>query len=187
MIFTRRHILILALAVLAVVGIAVGIVLVVNASPKLQNTVTKLANIKPVNSTPVPLTTNGNTNSGTATAEITYVARAFTERFGTTNNQQPDVILLALPFATTKLQGILQTNVASLKQQPLPKSVMTISTTARVFQVTSITATAAHLVVSTTREQTVDSTSTSYHQDLNVDLLREQGSWKVSAATWQPR
>lgn len=185
----RRLILILSIAAV-LVFVAIVIIFFVDRSPALQNTVLQIANVN-TNTAP-PSNTNGdlpNTNATVDTELIKreYVARNFAESYGSGSSQDNFANWeKTKPFVTTSFSAFLDRTLNQQRQQNLSGPYHAYLTKALVVTTNSTTATTASMTIGTQRQETLDTTVTTYYQDLLLDLIKVGDDWKVNAASWKP-
>ncbi len=182
-----RRVLVMIAAVLLVGGVA----LVIVSRPKrptvnINNTNASLTNLQ----SDVSLTTDANRNqpsASTRTAMLT-VSRHFSERFSSTSTDSPTGHLTAAePFASPALKQAFKRLAASP-----PTSSISASLTSRAyaFAVTSFDERLGRAEVVVTLQRTErqgNDKPVTYQQNLGLQLLREDGAWKVNSAQWRPR
>lgn len=136
------------------------------------------------------LTQNQNASTSTPTLDssrtaILTVSRLFSERFASTSTDQPTSHLEAsLPFVSNSLAATFNRIIAN-PPQPLGDPVVTTSRAlAFAFSAFDENNGRATVVVSLQRREEIGSRTRVYNQDLTLQLFRQQGSWKVNAATF---
>ena len=181
----KRRLIIIVASFVLIIGISIGGFLIVQGSPKLQNTVAKLAN--------VPSTTIHTTTSETNTPivdqfhlpELKSVARIFAERYGSTSNQDPSSLSAVVPYSSQRLATILQANITQLEARAKPEVALTVTTKSYVITPSAVSATSATVTVGTIREEVVGSASEKKtKQDVVLQAIRENGAWKIDQAEW---
>lgn len=190
----RRLAIILGI-IAAVVVIAVAVTIAVNSSPRLQNLVLKVANRNSSGATNTPGATNTaavNINkpvdpAATDRAAVTYVARNFTEMYGSYSNQEATNLQDVQVWGTKRLNDQLKQALADKSKLPPASSYQSFVTQALVMKITKLTTAAASVTVSTQRTETVDLDEKTYTQDLNLELVKTGKDWKVDAAIWRPK
>ena len=185
----RRLLIILTIAAVLIVG-AITAFWLVNRSPKLQNTVLQIANINATTGTndnvnAVPTNTNASVDAEAQTRE--FVARNFAESYG--SGSSPDNFSnweKAKPFATASFSAFLDRTRTLQKEATVGGAYHAFVSTALVVEPTASTATTASLTVSLQRQETTENETTTYYQDLLLDLVKVGDDWKVNAASWKP-
>lgn len=185
----RRLLVILSIAGVLIVG-AITAFWLVNRSPKLQNTVLQIANINTATETNTNVNaapTNTNTSVDTEAQAREFVARNFAESYG--SGSSPDNFSnweKAKPFATTSFSAFLDRTRTLQKDATTTGAYHAFLTSALVVTPTTATATTASLTVSVQRQETKENETTTYYQDLLLDLVKIGDDWKVNAASWKP-
>ena len=185
----RRRLIIAAILAAVLIGLGIGIVLLVDRTPALQNSLTPNSNLTnpSLNVNNLPLNRNSNTNTNPDTAIIQYVSRNFSELYGsgTTQNDSANVIE-SKQWGTVNFNLYLDTLVAQERaKEPNPKFIRTVSS-ALVIKVKKQTANTAAVTVTLQRVENGDTGDKQYYQDIILDLVKVGKDWKVNAATWQP-
>lgn len=118
--------------------------------------------------------------------DVLAVSRIFSERYGSSSSDAPTGNLAAaLPFASSALQASFK-RVLSLPTQPSEEPTL-ITSRALAFAIRNIDEKAgtADVVVSLQRQELVGTKNpVIYSQDLFLNLIKEQGSWKVNLGVW---
>lgn len=182
----RRRLIIIAAALVLIVGVSLTIIILVNRSPRLQNVVNSLANqsantntfIKNTNTGPVVTVTPDRT-------AITFVVRNFTEVFGSGSTENGGSnLVVAQQYGTPSYNTYLNGEVA--KQRAAPATVYRGTVTrALAFDFLKLNETSATVLVSTQYSVTTNTTTDEQTRDLLVDLVKVNGDWKVNAAAWK--
>lgn len=182
-----RRILVIIAAVLLVGGIAV---IVLNRQ-NLPNANISNSNVSATNSlTNTAAETNVNSDQPTPASRtaVLTVSRQFSERFGSTSTDNPVGHLTATEsFATAALKQAFKRLAAST---PAPTGSSSITSRAYAFSVTSFDERLGQAEVLVTLQRTErqgNDKPVTYQQNLTLQLLREDGAWKVNAAQWQRR
>ncbi len=187
----RRRLILLTSVVLGIIIVAIGIIFLVNRSPRLQNTIEKVANLNSNSS--VTTNTNSPTNTNTPVvsadaASINTLARNFSEVYGSGSNDDGfSNLITAGDYGTTAFRAFVQKSLNDLSKEPTTAPYHGYVTTALVIDVTKQAATTAKVIVTTQRTGTTDRQEQTYYQKLQLDLVKEAGTWKVGGAFWQPR
>lgn len=182
----RLRFILITLAVLVVP--AVIILLLVDRSPTLSNTVLRLAN----QSTNVNGNTNTPTNTNAVQADpeaiaVEYVARNFSETYGSGTNQNDFAhIEQAKLWGTENFNSFLDRTANQERATLVTTPYHGIVSQALVVQVTNRTATSAAATVSLQRTETIDQDERTYTQDLLLNLVKVGTDWKINAAAWAP-
>lgn len=184
----RNRLIIIAVALVVVIGVSLGIILAVNRSPKLQNVVYKVSQTTPPTNTVIQ-----NTNAAPVAAKISpdrqaiqFVARNFTERYGSFSNQNAGSNLQdAAQYATVSYAEILKKQAANKLSTPNAPEYNGTVTKALVFTFVKLTTVAASVVVSTQQTVTTGNTPATVNVDLLVDFIKVGADWKVNAAVWK--
>jgi len=180
----KRRLIIIAISFVLIVGISIGGFFIVQGSPKLQNTVAKLANVQQTNTSTANVNRTPVTNTKRV-SEAQSVARIFTERYGTTSNQDPAAVSGVVAYSSNRLQAIIQANIESLAARPKPDIAVLVETKAYVIDVSGVTDTSATAVASTVRQETVGAATPKItRQDLTLQLIRENNAWRVDQVRW---
>lgn len=186
-----RRLIIIAAAFLVLIVGSVAVVLLVRRSPILQNTVSKLANL-PSNANTA--TTVRNVNAGQVASlaadrqQISYVARNFTERYGSGSNQNDFSNLVeAEAYATKSYAAVLRVQIAQGRLANVTVPYHGFVTKALVVTFAKLTSSSAVIVVSAQRQETAGADTKTYNQDLHLDLLKVGTTWQVNAAEWLAR
>lgn len=187
----RRTLLIASIAVLILVGLGVGTTLLINRTPKLKNALEQKINTNiSVNTNAAVDNTNltvSNTNTDAEREAIIFVARNFTERFGTGSTDDKFAgMLSATTWGTVSLNDNLRKNIITLYGNP-GTTYRSFETKALVFSFTRRTDATAALTIGTLRTETIDRSAKSYNQNLQLTLIKSGGLWKVDSANWEPR
>ncbi|MBI4093043.1 MAG: hypothetical protein HY420_03925 [Candidatus Kerfeldbacteria bacterium] len=174
------------------VAAALAAVLVVLNKPSIVPSGNDRRNAVSNTSTPA---TNANDNSGTIPGgpsgrdEVLKVSRLFSERFASTSTERPTAHLeSARQFASSSLQAAFDRIAA--QPSPQPGESVIVTSRAYGFFVRSLSdqSERAEVTVSLRRTERVDlTTPVSYTQDINLQLIREDGVWKVNLALWGQR
>ncbi|MEK7637086.1 MAG: hypothetical protein AAB402_01685 [Patescibacteria group bacterium] len=183
-----RRIIFFASALVVMIGLALVIILSVTRSPRLQNAVYRVTNTAPpVTNRPTDAPANANRSPYTPDRQaIIYVARNFTERYGSGSNQNGGRNLTdAQAYATAAYGDFLGAQIAQARSAPPPKEYHGTVTRALVFNVLKQTTAAASVVVATQQTVTVGTAATVQTKDLLIDLVKVGADWKVSAAVWK--
>ncbi|MBI5467211.1 MAG: hypothetical protein HY975_03285 [Candidatus Kerfeldbacteria bacterium] len=181
-----RRLLIIIIAFVVLIGGSLAVILAVNNSPTLQNTVQRIANL-PRNTTNTVAT---NTTSPTATADadrarVIFVARTFAEIYGSGSNQNNFSNLTdAQAYSTKTFASVLQAQIAQGRLTNVTTPYHGFVTKTLVVNFTKLTTTTASVVVSTQRDETLDVQSKTYTQNLEIQLQKTGGEWQVNAAQW---
>ncbi len=184
----RRLIVILTAAAVLIVG-AIAVVWFVNRSPSLQNTVERIANLNTnssaaANTNTVPITTDP------VAADVVareYTARNFAESFGSGTSQDNfSNWEKTKPFTTKSFGDFLDRTRNQQRQATLAGPYRAYLTTALVVATTATTATTASMTIGTQRQDTIEAETTTYYQDLLLNLVKVGDEWKVNAASWSP-
>lgn len=181
-----RRLIIIAVALVVLIGGSVVVIWLVNRSPSLQNAVYQATNTKPTNSN--TNTSAANVNKPTVSPDkpaIQFVVRNFTERFGSWSNQNDASNLIeAQAYASSSYSQYLETQIQKTKATPVPVEYSGTVTKALVFTFLKQTASQASIQVSTQQEVTTGSTTVTKTKDLLIDLIKVGADWKVNAAVW---
>lgn len=182
----KRRLIIIIISFIVILGVSIGGFSLVQRSPKLQNSVAKLANVKITNVTNAPKNTNKPIVTNTKELnEVKSVSRIFAERYGSTSNQDPLALKSVLPYSSTRLVGILQANLNEIASKTPPSIPVTVETKAYVVTVTDLKSTSANATISTIRQETVGTSAPkATQQELLLDLVRENGAWRVDQVRW---
>lgn len=181
-----RRLIIIAIALIVLIGGSVLVIWLVNRSPSLQNAVYRATNTKPVSSN----TNTAIVDSNTAVVSpdisaIKFVARNFAERFGSWSNQNDASNLVAAKiYASPSYTKYLETQIQKTKATPVPAEYSGTISKALVFTFLKQTKAIASIQVSTQQEVTTGSTTVSKTRDLLIDLVKIGADWKVDAAVW---
>ncbi len=181
----KRKLIILVGSLVGIIVVTTGVIVTVNRTPKLQNTIDRLANINHSATIAVVNRTAPPAPNADRTA-ATVAGRAFAERFGSGSNQNPEAILSAAIFSTPRLGDTISSNVATEKKQPLPVTEVATVTQALVVLVVRLDTTSAALTVTTQRQQTTGAQVKTQNQDLQLTMLKQNGKWLVDIAVWKP-
>lgn len=171
---------------LALIGISIGVVIAVQKSPSLQNAVLKAANTSVNINQAIPQNTNVTIVTPSPDRQsILFTARNFSELYGSYSNENDGSNLLAAQqYATTSYTEVLR-NQAITRQGTATKKYFGQVAKALAFNVSSQTATTATVLVSM-QISTVNGTATAtFTKDIQVDLIKTGGNWKVNAAVWK--
>lgn len=184
----RKKLLIVIGIVAAVIALSVIAIVVVNRSPKLQNTVLKIANTNSAtNVNAVPTNSalpNVNAAANADRNTIIYAARNFTELYGSGSTDAPGAnIVRAKAFASKAYLPVLDQEIAT-SRAPAAGTFHSTLTKALVMNVVRQTKTNANVVVSSQRQETVNTKATNFNQDITLDFVKEGSDWKVNAAIW---
>lgn len=182
----KQRLLIIAITFIVILGISIGGFVIVQRSPKLQNTVAKLANVTTTTNTTISKNTNTTVVDVHHLADLQAVARIFAERYGSSTNQDPTASLRAvLPYTSDRLAGILQANIADIATHSIPSISIVIQTKAYVLNPTNVQSTVATVIVSTIRQESVGSAPTKQtKQDITLQFVRQRNIWTVDQAQW---
>lgn len=184
----RNRLIFIAVALVLIIGVSLGIILAVNRSPKLQNVVYKVAQ-----TTPTTNTTTTNTNTTTVVPQVSpdrqqmqYVARNFTERYGSFSNQNAGSNLEeAAQYATDAYAENLRKQAANKLSAPVAAEYNGVVTKALVFTFLKVSTLSASMVVSTQQTTTIGTITSTANKDLLVDFTKVGADWKVNAAVWK--
>lgn len=185
----RQRLLIIASGILILVGIGVVGVLLVNRSPKLQNTVLKIANSNSAVTTTNQATTNTTvaTTADADAAAITYAARNFSEQYGSGSNQNDFAnLVVAQRWGTKGFNEFLNRSIVQQRQTNVTTPFHSFVTQALVMNITAHTTQIAAVTVSTQRQETTGQAAKTYYQDIQLNFLKEGSDWRVNAAAWKP-
>jgi Flp pilus assembly protein TadG len=188
----RSRLIILFSAFLVIILGSIGVMWAVKKSPRLQQAIENSAHLnRPVNTNSVA--TNGNRNSAanspanTDVADINFVARNFTERFGSDSSQSDYAGMAAAEtWGTTSFNDRLNSNLAVLRAQPVSPTFHQITTQALIITITSRVTSTATVTVSTQRQETTGTDVKTYNQDLVLTFRQVADHWLVDNASWQP-
>jgi len=184
---TRRILLILIAAVI-LVALGLGIVLLVDRTPALQNALAPAGDTnETTNNANAAPATNDNTNAHSDRAAIEYVARNFSELYGSGTTQNDFVnIIEAKQWGTANFNSYLDRLVALERSKgPHQKFTRTIST-ALVIKISKQAAATAAVTVTLQRTDSGEAGDKQYYQDIHLDEVKQEANWKINAATWQP-
>jgi hypothetical protein len=182
----RRRLIIIAIAVLVISVPALIAVIVVDRSPALQNTVLRLSNQSVANENVAVTNIATNVATNPDHASITYAARNFAEVYGSGTNQNNVAhYQQAKQWATADFSRFLDRLIAQERNTPTTPFHRVISS-ALVVSITRQTPTIASVTIGLQRQETIDTTTKTYNQELHLDLIKVQTDWKVNAASWQP-
>lgn len=185
----RRLLIMIVIAAVLVIG-AIAVVFFVDRNPALQNSVLQIANINVntnsgVNTNQPPANTNTAADQDLVKRE--YAARNFTESFGSGTSQDNFANWeKTKPFVTDTFGAFLDRSLAQQRQANLTGAYRAYITKALVVTTTKSTATTASMTIGTQRQETIDTVTTTYYQDLLLDLVKVGDDWKVNAAAWNP-
>lgn len=182
----RRALIIIA-AVLLVGGIAV---IVLNRQNRPNANISN-SNVSTTNSlTNTAAETNVDNNQPTPSSRtaVLTVSRHFSERFGSTSTDAPTGHLTAAePFASAALKQTFKRLAASPPSSAISAS---IASRAYAFSISSFDERSGRAEVLVTLQRTErqgNDKPVTYQQNLILQLLRQDGTWKVNAATFVPR
>lgn len=185
----RRLVIILVIAAVLIIG-AVAVVFFVDRSPALQNTVLQIANVNTNTSTTTNTNTslpNTNVSVDTEAIKREYSARNFTESFGSGSSQDNFANWeKTKPFVTASFGAFLDRTLSQQRQANLSGAYHAYLTKTLVVTTTRSNASTASMVIGTQRQETLESSTTTYYQDLLLDLVKVGDDWKVNAASWKP-
>ncbi len=182
----RRNIFIVAVALILLVGIGVMVVVLVQRSPKLQNAVYTLTNTVPNPTNQATSTVPVNRSGLTENQAIKFVARNFTEQYGSYSNQNNGSNLIAAQaFAAASYKKVLQTQITLAQAARPNQAYFGVVAKALVFTTLAQSSTAAQMVVTTQQVVTSGTSSQTITKDLLVDLVKIDREWKVNAAVWK--
>ena len=187
----RRRLLIILISIAVIVVTASVAAWIIFRSPTLTNTVLNLANVQSnTNTGGIPVNTNTTDPAAEAAAAeaaaINFTSRNFIETYGSYNNQNNfSHVTEAKKWTTASFSKFLDQEVARQRVGLATTPYHEYLTTALVFTVTAKSNTTAAVTVSTQRQEIKDGKTTTYYQDLLLDLLKVDGSWKVNAASWK--
>ncbi len=137
---------------------------------------------------PTDPTTNSDTNAPNSREQMLAVARLFAERYGTVTSGNPNAHLESVKsFASDGLKATferMKKNDAGTLAAGTATTSQALSFSVKTFNQNQGRADVA--VSLQRREQSGTSTPHTYMQDLNLTLMMERGSWKVSVAAWGP-
>lgn len=186
---SRRY-LIMVIGAAALILATIILVLIINRDPELQNRVLNLANI--------PTNTSGGTNTNAAVVNTNapvdpdqaardYTARNFAESYGSGSSEDNfSNWEKAKPFATASFNGFLERTRNQQRQETLSGPYHAYLTKTLVVTTNAASATTANMTVGTQRQETIESETTTYYQDLVLDLIKVGDDWRVNAAAWKP-
>jgi hypothetical protein len=181
-----RRLIIIAIALIVLIGGSVLVVWLVNRSPSLQNAVYQATNTKPAYI--IANTVVANTNVAVISPDkpaIKFVARNFAERFGSWSNQNDASNLVAAKaYATTSYAAYLDKQIQKTKATPVAAEYSGTITKALVFTFLKQTAALASIQVTTQQEVTTGSTTITQTKNLLIELVKVGEDWKVNAAVW---
>ncbi|MBI3572850.1 MAG: hypothetical protein HY092_01480 [Candidatus Kerfeldbacteria bacterium] len=183
-----RRILIIIGGGLSIVVIGIAIIFAVLNNPGLQRTILRVSNIN------ASLANGANTGVKAAApavspdrVEVQYVSRNFAEVFGSTSTQNHYGNLVeSEQWCSKAFSSFLDRQVAQLRQSGTAPSSQTTVTKALVMKITLLKGTNAGVTVSTSRQETTASGTKSFTQDLLLELVKENGHWRINAAAWKP-
>lgn len=184
----RNRILFIVIALVLIIGVSLGIIIAVNRSPRLQNVVYKVAQTSENTNTVAPTTNTTPAQPQTSPDQqaIQYVARNFTERYGSFSNQNTGSNLLeAAQYATASYAENLQKQAANKQSSPAATEYNGVVTKALVFTFIKQGSVSASVVVSTQQTVTTGTITTVVTKDLLVDFTKVGPDWKVNAAVWK--
>lgn len=185
----RLLFILIGLAVLVVPTVIAAVI--INRSPKLQNTVLKLGNINTAKNTNGALasntnTTNTNNSVAVEQAQILFVSRNFAETYGSGSNQNNfSNITESEKWATKSYADFLERGIVQQRAGQKTSPYHEILTKVLVMNITKQSTATAAVTVSTQRQETTDRTPKVYYQDLLLDLIKVGAAWQVNAATWK--
>lgn len=188
---------------LAVIVPAILLLSAFGCRPTNTNTNTPTTNettntsVNPINTTG-DATANANligapipTQRSATEQELTRLASAFAERYGSYSNQTDFENLESLyVFMTASLEKATQTFVAAERAKHRDTSIY-YGITARAVTVTVRSLDenkgTASFLVTTFRKETIGSNgnTTSFQQDVLIDMKKDGSAWKIDQATWQ--
>lgn len=184
----RNRIIIIASALVLLIGLSVAVLFLVNKSPKIQNVVLKLAN---TNTSATTTNTNGK-NTNTASDEsndhdaIRFTARTFTELYGSFSNENGGSNLLeAATYATPTYAASLRQQAVVKQAAPRATAFSSVVSHALVFTFINQTDTTASLTVTTQQVTTNGTASTTGTKELVLDVKKSGTKWLVDAAVWK--
>lgn len=182
-----RRLLVIIAAVLLVGGIAV---IVLNRQNRPNANISN-SNVSATNSlTNTAAETNVNSDQPTPASRtaVLTVSRQFSERFGSTSTDNPVGHLTAAEsFASAALKQAFKRLAAS---PPSSSISVSIASRAYAFSMTSFDERLGQAEVLVTLQRTErqgNDKPVTYQQNLILQLLRQDGTWKVNAATFVPR
>lgn len=187
-----RRLTVILVAAAVLIGLSLLVIVMVNRNPKLQNTVLELAN-RPTTTTISPLVsptinTNSQVVSSPEEEAIRFVAKNFTEKYGSgssTSNAQN--LVEAKMWGTASFIGGLNRQIDAERQKNLDGVYRRMVTKALVVDILSRQTTRAVVTVSTQREETTGDKTDTYYQDALLNLTKESSGWKIEAAAWKSR
>lgn len=181
-----RRLVIIIIAIVALIGASVAIVLLVDRSPSLQNAVYQATNTAPANSNTNTAAVNVNTAPVSPDkSAIQFVARNFTERYGSWSNQNgASNLVAAKAYATPAYSKYLEDQIQKTKATPVPAVYSGTITKALVFTWLKQTDTLASVQVATQQEVTTGPSTITQTKNLLIDLVKVGTDWKVNAAVW---
>jgi len=185
----RQRLIIILVAVVILVGLGIGAAILVDRSDTVKNAVVKVANLN-TNSV-----VNGNTNASANTnqtlntntnpdrAAIIFVAKVFTERFGSYSTADGYAgLLAATSYGTALINETIRKNVVTLKTLPGTRSSVT---KALVTNIVNQAATTATVTVQAQRTETIGESRTETTPTLQLQLVKSGADWRVNSASWR--
>ena len=181
-----RRLVIIIVILVVIIGASVAAVLLVDRSPSLQNAVYQVTSTLPANSNANVAAVNANTAPASPDkSAIQFVARNFTERYGSWSNQNGGSNLAAAKaYASPAYAKDLEDQIQKTKATPVPAQYSGTITKALVFTSLNQTAALASVQVATQQEVTTGSSTITQTKNLLIDLVKVDGQWKVNAAVW---
>ncbi|MBI5037334.1 MAG: hypothetical protein HZC01_01315 [Candidatus Kerfeldbacteria bacterium] len=153
------------------------------------NTTNQAANVAVVD-----VTTNVNTNPGTAvdpvTVDATRLAQFFTERYGSYTSESEFVNITNLkPYMTARMQQSADDFVRRQSSQATSGAFTEVVTKVLSTSITAQDSGNATIRLSTQRIETGDTTESQdiYYQDIILRLAYEGEGWLVDTASWQEK
>lgn len=184
----RKKIIIIGTALIVLIGGSVAVVLVVRKSPALQNTIYKVANVNApaVNTNQAVTNVNAPVAADTNRSQINYVARNFAERFGSGSNQnQGSNYMAAQEFGTKAFNTYLTTLANQEKNKTTTGKYHGYISRVLTITITKLNTLTASAVLGMQRQETLDTTTKNYNQNLSIELQKVGSDWKIDAAAWQ--
>lgn len=183
----RQRLIIILFAFVVLVGLGVGAAVLVDRSDTVKNVVEKVANVNTNNPVNTNTTTNTNTVVNTNTNQdrdaILFVAKVFTERYGSYSTDDGYAgLLAATTYGTNVLNDAIRKNVTTLKT--LPGSRVSV-TKALVTTIVNQTGMTAIVTVQAQRTETIGESKTETTPTLQMNLVKSGNDWKVNSATWR--
>jgi len=121
--------------------------------------------------------------------ELEILVRDFVERWGSFSNQNDFASILELKdLMTSRLQEYSDTYINDLRQEhPYAQGYFGITTQAAVIELEPLQSQASSLsaLVKTRRQESTDTSTRDYSQDIELELFRVGERWLVAGVYWQ--